>query len=375
MVDGYGYWGLAACYDWYETNEKMWFCLSDKNGICEVDKHTGKIRILGMFPNKPLNQKALSISIAKNKEQLVFAPFSADDIAIYDIKKQELRFYPVQIKNTGKKVIYSEKEKFFSLISYDDYIFLVGRTAPVIVRLCIDSGNLEYFDQWLKVIDEVSQESCINAYFSDGYALIKGYIYIGLSCTNSILKINPKTMEWELIRIECGLSGFGGVLQVDDTIWLSGIQYGEDILVKINLKTKTKDEIKIPYHGSYLSPFYFGNGIYLAPIEEQKLYRYSIENAIWNEVKGIGNNKKISDRENRVIAYKTYNNGFTLITGNDRKWRRFGFNGIYTEDYFIKINDREFMEKCSREVMNKDIVLESEYSLNTFLTHIERTVE
>lgn len=374
-MDKYGYWGLVSCYDWYETNDKAWFCLSDKNAICEMNKHNGKINILGRFPNKPLNKKGLSMSVVESKGQLIFAPFSADDIAVYDIKERKIRFYPVEIKSIGKKVTYLENEKFFRMIIYGDYIFLVGRTTPVIARFCVNSGNLEYFDEWLRVIDAASQEGCVNAYFADGYAFIKGYLYIGLSCTNGVLKINPKTMEWEFEKIECGLSGFGGLLQTDDEVWLSGIQYNENILLRMNLKTKQNDEIKIPYNGIYLSPFCFGDGIYLSPITEQRLYRYSIKNAVWSEVQGIGNNRNIDNRENRIVAWKTDNYGVTLIMGNNRKWKRLGCDDTCIEDYIVEIGNEGFMEECCREVMRENVIIESDFSLTNFIAYMKEFSE
>ena len=48
------YWSRVSYRDWYEAENKMWGCLSDKNAICEIDKVTKKVRVLSHYPQRRL---------------------------------------------------------------------------------------------------------------------------------------------------------------------------------------------------------------------------------------------------------------------------------------------------------------------------------
>ena len=88
-------WGKVTCNDWCEDEKRIWLSLDNKNAICEIDKNSKNVKILGCFPHNGLGEVDLSLSVKKCGNYVVFCPFKAKDIGIVNVSTGELEFIDV----------------------------------------------------------------------------------------------------------------------------------------------------------------------------------------------------------------------------------------------------------------------------------------
>jgi hypothetical protein len=80
-----------------EDGNVFWFTSIEHNGLYRIDKHFLKAEFMGSIPNEKAVAWRLYSSMTKHGGRLYFAPLATNEMAIYDIEKQE--FNKIEIVN------------------------------------------------------------------------------------------------------------------------------------------------------------------------------------------------------------------------------------------------------------------------------------
>ena len=232
------YWSRVACRDWYETENKMWMCLSDKNAICEIDKERKEVHILGNYPQNGIAESNLSATVIGISEKIVFLPLAADDIAIYDIANDELTFIPVKKNYEKHHEIYQERMKFRRGFVYKDYVFLLGHSYPAIIQLNINTLEVNYLTEWVDIIEPYIEEGDSLGYFKEGYSLYGTQMYLPLGCCSGLMLFELEQMKFEYIAIQGGTNRFEGLTDINGMFYMTGRNGRESEIIIWNKYTE-----------------------------------------------------------------------------------------------------------------------------------------
>lgn len=133
-----------AFTDFVLQNSKIWFSAADFNGLMEADLTRDEVKLLGVFPEEKLLERELYSSAAIYKSLLIFAPRSADQIAVYDLNKKEF----IKICLPEIKRIYRKDFKFTLVTVYEHNAFFLPMEYPAILKLDLETMKLDVAVEW-----------------------------------------------------------------------------------------------------------------------------------------------------------------------------------------------------------------------------------
>lgn len=302
-------WEKVACCDWWEDKNKIWLCLEDKNAICEIDKKSKEVKILGYFPHNVLGENNLSLSVKKNGDFIVFCPFNANDIAILKMSTGELEFIDLSLFLDKSKYIDIKFEKFYRMISYKKYILFFGIKYPTIMRLDLTTKKLEFFDGWLT---EVEKHTCKEAvFFTDGHAQKGNVLCLPIGRCNGILKVNLDTMQFHYIELDMVAHGILGMTQKDNFVWLTEHDAGAKKFFQWNMDNDSITQIDLPCRDAFYAPLYYKKSLLFFPNIREKGYQYELETKKWKEITNLmpdiryASDKKVMGEEIKYFSIKS----------------------------------------------------------------------
>lgn len=361
------YWSRVACRDWYETENKMWMCLSDKNAICEIDKERKEVHILGNYPQNGIAESNLSATVIGISEKIVFLPLAADDIAIYDIANDELTFIPVKKNYEKHHEIYQERMKFRRGFVYKDYVFLLGHSYPAIIQLNINTLEVNYLTEWVDIIEPYIEEGDSLGYFKEGYSLYGTQMYLPLGCCSGLMLFELEQMKFEYIAIQGGTNRFEGLTDINGMFYMTGRNGRESEIIIWNKYTESIRKIRIPI-GYYYAPIVYNSKIFLFSFSGSSVIELETNPNSFKEHKLPESFfQENSAPDIRILAIKPYEKILKILAGWCRIWYEFDWktNGIVESIY--RIEDKQFLsqswaEYCDgqfKEMLKGKVILET----------------
>lgn len=197
--------GFADCV--IEGN-KIWFSAIDCNGIFVGNLDTGAVKLLDVFPDEPLLKQWLYVKVIKKESKLVFFPYTADKVAIYDLDEE--RFADLI------KLPHSEDgnlNKVQIVIDYRDIIYIFGMGFNVYEF---------YWNDKKIVINEKLSLKTQKYGFSDNYIVDNENIIIPAFQTNAVYKYNLLTQEVRTYSIGHQNYKIEGCELIDEQYWFCG---------------------------------------------------------------------------------------------------------------------------------------------------------
>lgn len=358
-------WEKVTCSAWCENGNKIWLCLRDKNAICEIDKNTNAVRILGSFPHNGLHERDLSLSVKENAGYVVFCPFRANHIAVLKMSTGELEF--ISLMDSTKKRPYKDSaiEKFYRMVCYKNYILFLGIRVPVIMRLDLMTKSLEFFNGWQ---EEIEKHKCREGvFFTDGYAQKGDEIFLPLGRCSGLLKVNMDTMEFEYIELGLGSHGILGMTQQGSYVWLTAQDKEAKKFFQWNLDNKQLVQIDLPSQDAFYAPLYYKESLLFFQNYGKRSYQYELATGRWRDITDrMPEADCSSDKEVRGDEVVYFSK-----TGRFYHWNP-QTNAVHFEEF--KIDDTVFLEsswvnywtKCRR-----DGIVEGEMNLRDYLVGIK----
>lgn len=231
--------------------------------------------------------------------KIYWIPYSASQIAVYDINRKRMSKYELPLK--VKALSY----KFGVSILYQNKIFAFGYEKPVVLCLDCETMSMNVIDLTSEIESKVSQ-----TFFKYAYYVKEDKAYLPAQKKNMILEFDLKSHQYKVYHVQTsGNEGYTAIVPCDRGF---------------------------------------------------RLFNWNDEEIIWNPQEGIVKKKQIRLLPESVL-YKVYRNVIkdineikipffdaTIYISNGRKEQRLDFNGMIKEK--LPPNTSRFL--CVKKVLN-----------------------
>lgn len=204
--------------DFVMIENHVWYASCGFNGLFCADLNDRISKFIGYFPNEVIESSYdLFGGVCKYSDNLVFAPYRAENIAVYDITANEFKTYKIpEFEQDGQ---HGFECKFRGLTVYDDDIFFLGVMYPVIMQFNITTGKIKLHFKWYDVFKKYGE--CSQTYMFDQHILRQGDCFIVSSRQNNVLmRYNMKNNQAEFIPIGSKDAKYGALAYGAGYYWL-----------------------------------------------------------------------------------------------------------------------------------------------------------
>ena len=188
-----------------EDKDKIWFINTESDGLFVADLSELKIHFVRTLPDSP--KFRLYTTGIKYGEKLIFFPFYADKLLIYDIKKEifeEIRSEDLKSGSAQYTICFQYNQSIIAVSTYGENSFLIYdlqyNTLKKIEMTALNVGSLSR--------DYVIRDDRLFLTFIDRPIIIE----INLN--------NNKCIMHEIAEIE---KGFGTICKINDLLVLSSV--------------------------------------------------------------------------------------------------------------------------------------------------------
>ncbi|MBQ8526924.1 MAG: hypothetical protein IJ429_00495 [Lachnospiraceae bacterium] len=331
----------VVCLDWYETEEYMWMCLADRNAICKVNKETKEVTVLGHYPETEYAQENLSFTVVRNGDKLVFLPYCADYVAIMDMNTEKLEF--ISIKKCDYKD-YDRIGKFATGFIKDEYVYMFGMWYPAIVRLNVDSAEMDYF-----YYKDCVEGTCTAPYSQLGCAQVDDELILATGKKGYVIKYDVVQNKGELKRLANKEISFFGITKDEQHIWMTFEDIKEKTIGCWNVKTNKTKMIPIPDSGLYYPPVIYKEHLYLFPFEGTKVQVLDLRNGECRMQEKISELIVPGGEWARIMAVKQRGDIIKFQTGGSRCWYEYDMKSSSLQEEYFEIDDIKFAYERKRK--------------------------
>lgn len=361
----------------YDDGKKIWFAEFNFNALFKMDKTNKNVQFVGSFPNEKFTQKRLYISMDEWNKKIYFAPYTAEEIAVYDLAQKEFQKLKVLLPNKFRSSEW-EKPKFHRVIAVNGKVYFIPFHYPGILVYDINANSFTCFDDW---IDEIENNRKTDwGYFLE-FVLENDRLILPCACADAVVIFDISTQRsrviltpWINMNNQCR---YCGISYINNYFYLLT---GDGRLIRRKLISDSEEikTIKLPVSGEMVAEFYpmkyRNNYLYLFPFNKNKGLKMNIlseqlesEQFFDDEQDNKGNNRLylvsfISDE-------KLY-----AMTGNSEYFIEYNFKNKIKQKYKLYLVEQDYylIRNMQREVLSKEIyenlILEdSIYSLNLML--------
>lgn len=371
-----------AVMNMVEEDGKIWMALLNRNGICEVDKATRQAKIRKVFDGELLTRKFLYSKTEKVGDNLVFAPWDAESIAVYNLKDDAVTYFPLNARPQKLKES-SVEAKFLNIMPYQSTAYLLGYSYPAIIKIDMESLSVDYITDWVEEVEENIDAGDCSGYFGDGYVIINDEMaLLPIGCMNAVLELNLKTSDTRLRKLDISMKGIGGIGSADgESMWLVGRGNRTNWLSRWNIQTDDIIEIKLNEEdGSIMDPFYApictGVKVFLMPSSASGIYEVNIDTGEIVKCKGLEIPNMESEKKLwpwlKTMAPRLLEGTLCYVTSDDLGWHEYDLMTGEHEIYFVHLEemDRYFAAICKEQTEKHSVILEKEVPLECFLSEV-----
>lgn len=308
----------------YDDGEFFWFTALYFNALFKTDKQTWKLEYMGSFLNEKEDGVWLYGTITEHNRKLYFTPYSAKEISIYDI--EEKRFDKISIDEkfyiNGKYI--SEKKFWFSAV-YKDYIFFFPTTCPAIIKYDTKNGELVYYTDWIKYLDEINKNAI--SYFMSKGCIAGNKIFLIIHSSNAIFEFDMEKCISRIYIIDDEERQYSGICFDGENFWLSPRL--SDSIVRWDKKTnKYKKYSILPFIKkidlNYNDMCCLGGHVWLFPhIVDSALKIKDDKIEIANEFE-LGYKQK-KEKQVNVLFAKAINDKIYIMTGYPHRFIEYDY--------------------------------------------------
>lgn len=238
-------------------NSKCIGAASDHNSLYEIDIVTGECSFLDVIPNEKLFGRRLYVTACMLNNKVYFTPYSANEIAVYDIESREIHKISVAPANTPN---YNSKNKFSGCITFNNYVYITPCTYPGIIRIDSLTNKIDYFNSW---VDETFYS------FRKWLTIVENKIYIPSAINNLVLCFDMVSNHGDLLAISEHNNGCWSMCYESGNFWL--IPTKDACIIKWNPSAQTiceYNEFPTSFVGNdfcFTRAYPFENKLYMIP--------------------------------------------------------------------------------------------------------------
>ena len=199
------------------VNQEQWFWSENYNALYKRKLNNGAIHRMSPYER---SKTAAYTKLVFYKNKLIALPYAANQIMIYDIQNEEIRYSDIGIQNMN----YDDNvEKFYGIAVKDNWLFMIGCKTAHVLKFDMEA---ELAADYVDLHTELMPKENGIGYLRDGIVLEEKIIIPGLY-ENSIFEINITDLEYEKIHIDKNGLGFSTIFKAQDEVWLFPFDEGE----------------------------------------------------------------------------------------------------------------------------------------------------
>lgn len=193
---------------------RIYFFSKDWNGLFVTDIESGETRLLSTIPEEEVLAGRLCAGIMHFNGKLVLMPMHARKIWIYDLENDQWRGIEREYMANGD--LYKE---IFRAVAYRNNFFLIGSNYPAIIKMNIDTLEIEYWTEPYKFL--LSTKSKRDGFFRCDFLLKNNELFLASCINNYVLRLNLDSSDF--IWCEVGEKNFrySGITWDGEFYWLS----------------------------------------------------------------------------------------------------------------------------------------------------------
>lgn len=218
-----------------KVGEKIICVAMEINLIYSIDLLTQKIELLGYIPDEAISAERLCGSICYYKSKLVFIPYNATKIWVYDTDKKNWSGLSL-----AKEYIMG---KFYKSFVYKNYVFMIPSNYDAFVRINMETGQV---DEYSDILSNLGKE---DGYFFSDYVIEDNNLMIASCSSNSVVNIDLNNMSYEIRYVGKSDNHFVGMAKKGNFYWL--IPRRHSSIVKWDGKKTTEISIGEKYSDTY----------------------------------------------------------------------------------------------------------------------------
>ena len=334
-------------------NNKIYCICKDFAVLFSINMDDGMIEIIGNLPKEKFFLKQSCRKIINYENRLIFVPYNAKYIHIYDIKN-----------NNWTEIEYPDNEsegyKYIEGLVYNNKVIMIGACAKNIIELDMSSYEVKIINTYFGKYDKF-----IDLFCRSGFAIVDNYLYVALAVSNEVIKINLDSYAFDVVKV--GNESYSGITFDGKTFWLTP-RRGNNVVKwdgvgeteKINLPF-SQEKDKCNYGGVYLA----NNKIYLHGFEG-KFSAVIDENGICH----VDKNTYIffRDIENDDVIGQTRKGTIILYESGEKKFFDCNIDRKLLDEFILRLDDFSLFQN------NDSFISETElYELKMYLGYLCNT--
>jgi len=248
-----------------ESNGCLWFTSYHYNALFQMRKNEYRAEYVCSFPKEKSKRRMYS-SIFSYRSKIYCIPLSANSVGIYDQEKGEAVSIEIKKPSSFGNIIYNQDSKFFTGYLDNNYLYMFPHTYPAIVRLDIESLEVEYFVTAMPRIDANEKQ---NGFYISQIVVLNGVKWTISNAANKLYQFDDNNMEFH----ECTWVKLDGisVLGSDKIKYLWIYRCKDNLLLKVDVNNHGFEVIEDLPDGFEAGSFsmtrcaYFDRHMYFVP--------------------------------------------------------------------------------------------------------------
>lgn len=289
-------------HDAVNVKNEIWFSAINTNGLYKMNEITKKIQFVCFFPDANIEGIFLHSKVFHYKDKLIFVPFQAKSISIFDLKTKEM----VSIK-IPDDLSYTDYSLFYTAIQDKNIIYMIPCRCEQMIKFNVQNNEIELIDVILN--DKNHKWNREFPFVVKGAYKRNNFIYFGSYISNFIEKFDLESGQVVYYDISTDIGGISHMVCVDHVFWLIGnngkvSQWNEEqgLINTISIeKEYTKGQ-------AFFDVFLYENIIFLTGGMSQKIYMLNIYTG---DVVSVCIGNKIPEKELKIF-WGSYTSLFML---------------------------------------------------------------
>lgn len=369
----------------YDDGKHLWFAEFDYNALYKLDKTNREVKLAGIFPDENFMQERLYVSSTMNHGKLYFAPYTANEIAVYDTEKELFEKLKIVLKDQGE--VRCEKVKFFRILTVENEIYFIPAGYPGILCYKVNEDRFLCFDEWIDSVEKLRVNDW--GYFLDAVS-VHNRLILPCACADAVVIFDLITKQSQVIPM--GKDDFSqarkycGIHYVDEYFYFISTD-GTIIKRKLESEQEEISEMKLPVSERNDMEFYpvqYRNGwLYLFPFGKNKCFKVKVATEKIVEEKVFAEDGLYEGNQFPFLTCVNGRNHLYLSTGNKRSFIEYDdIKGkkiewkLYPSDQdkaiIEEMKGKSFIQQMNREEL---MVENTIYSLTDLLNTIQAASE
>ncbi len=228
--------GNISFHSFVRIDDSIYFSALNCNGLYKYDMNSGVTEYMGAFPLENKNVRHLHGMVKYIDGKIYFVPMFGKYLSIYDIREKAFDTIKLGLMDDDKSYY-----RYYDAIPYNDLLLLIPGRASKIISINIKNGELQYIDEWKKLIPNEEKPT-----FKNGSFEYEGSIYIPCCNTNCLLRINTSNIsDVELVRIGNYEYGFTDAIFYPEEKYVLLLSSSKTAIIKYALNTNNYEEYSV----------------------------------------------------------------------------------------------------------------------------------